>query len=115
MTFYKKNNILVYKSVNMVHYLKNEQNNTILDCSVKKDDLKSNINILNYTNKLLQLYIQSNYNANDFASDISNLLDIRTNWLKIEKKSSNWSSVDEFVSNELEKISKKWGLRYSSE
>ncbi len=96
----------------MVYFLRNEQNRTIIECSVYNDDLSSSVDILEYTKKLLEIYTQSNFNANEFANDISELSEIRGAWFEKEMEFGNSKSIDDFVKKTFIKVAEKWNLRY---
>lgn len=96
----------------MVYFLRNEQNRTIIECTVYTDDLSASVDVLEYTKKLLEIYTQSNFNANEFANDISNLSEIRGTWFEYEMDFGDSKSIDDFVKKSFIKVAEKWNLKY---
>lgn len=96
----------------MVHFLRNKNNRTIIECEVGNADLHSSIDVEVYTKEFIIHYTNSNSMANDFMSDISNLDEIRGWWWEKEQDSGDWKSIDDFVKTKFIEVAKKWELNY---
>ena len=93
----------------MIHFLRTQNNRTIIECEVYNDDLSSSIDIYEYSMFLLNLEGDLN---EFFVGDINDLNEIRGLWWEKEKDFGNWTSINEFVASTYKKIGKEWGLKY---
>ncbi len=96
----------------MVHFLRNRNNQTIIECDVSTNDLHSSVDLEIYTKEFIVHYTTSNSTANDFMSDISNLDQIRGWWWEKENEFGDWKSIDAFVKAKFVEVADKWGLCY---
>ncbi len=94
----------------MVHFLRNENNRTIIECEVYKDDLSAGTNIENYSAMLIELHNKDLHHP--FISDISQLDQIRGWWWEMAKDSGNYKSIDDFVKEKFMEVAKKYDLNY---
>jgi|NOAtaT_6_FD_contig_61_1227086_length_1153_multi_2_in_0_out_0_1 hypothetical protein len=96
----------------MVHYLRNEKNNTIIECeTIKKlgedNDLHSNIDVAEYSDLLY-------FNQNKFYEikwDFDILHNIRREWFEGFPE----SSMDDFVKYHYSRIANKYNLNYMTD
>ncbi len=94
----------------MVHFLRNENNRTIIECEVYKDDLSAGTSIENYSTMLIDLHNKDLHHP--FISDISQLDQIRGWWWEMAKDSGNYKSIDDFVKEKFMEVAKKYDLNY---
>jgi hypothetical protein len=94
----------------MVHFLRNENNRTIIECEVYKDDLSAGTNIENYSTMLIDLHNKGLHHP--FISDISQLDQIRGWWWEMAKDSGDYKSIDDFVKEKFMEVAKKYDLNY---
>ncbi len=94
----------------MVHFLGNENNRTIIECEVYKDDLSAGTNIENYSTMLIDLHNKGLHHP--FISDISQLDQIRGWWWEMSKDSGDYKSIDDFVKEKFMEVAKKYDLNY---
>ena len=96
----------------MVHFLRTQNNRSIIECEVYGEDLSSSVNILEYSRMLLSLNESDKLSARLFLKDIDSLSEIRGEWWEVEKMSGKWKSADEFVNERFTLISNKYELNY---
>ncbi len=94
----------------MVHFLRNENNRTIIECEVYKDDLSAGTSIENYSTMLIDLHNKDLHHP--FISDISQLDQIRGWWWEMAKDSGDYKSIDDFVKEKFMEVAKKYDLNY---
>ena len=94
----------------MIHFLRNKENRTIVECEVYKDDLSAATNIITYSemlldfdNKELQKY---------FIAMIYELDQIRGWWWEQAKDSGEYKTIDEFVKEKFLWFVKEFDLTY---
>lgn len=91
----------------MVHFLRNKNNFTIIECEVHDKDLSAAIDILEYSEILLSL--ESEEQRNDFVTDMNYLNEIRRGWWEDDP---GVQTPEEFVTDEFAKVAKRWDLIY---
>jgi hypothetical protein len=96
----------------MVHYLRNSQGRTIIECETSEKDLSSSVYIQEYSRMLLNLSEANRSYAKSFLDEISDLDGIRGSWWEMEEDSGKWKSIDDFVAHQFKEVSSKWGLNY---
>jgi hypothetical protein len=94
----------------MVHFLRNKQNRTIIECEVYNNDLSSSTNIGEYSKMLIDLHNKDLHYP--FISSISDLDEIRGWWWEQAEDSGNYKSIDEFVKEKFLEVAKKHNLNY---
>ena len=93
----------------MVHFLRDNKNNTIVECEVGSDDLHSSVNIEVYSEFLLNM---EDYNIRqEFVSDIESLSEIRGGWWEVENEVGN-REMEQYVEDCFKKVADKWHLNY---
>jgi hypothetical protein len=93
----------------MVHFLRNSENRTIIECEVYDNDLHSATNIENYSKMLLYLGKFKFLSQNLFITDISNLDEIRGWWFESQIQ-DEYESIDKFIEEKFMKVADKWSL-----
>lgn len=93
----------------MTHYLRNENNRTIIECEtfkkLKEDyDLSSNIDVAEYSDLLY--FNQDKFN--EIKWDFDSLHNIRREWFE----GFNEGSMDDFVKEYYTRVAKKYNLNY---
>ena len=104
----------------MIYFIRDKRNNTIIECSVSKDDLRANVDIRNYTMQLFEYvdedtkkgipYLDLKSKALAFATSISELSEIRGWWWEGEKDFGDWDSIENFVGVQFTNVSVDMGL-----
>lgn len=94
----------------MIHYLRNQRNLTIIECSVYKGDLSTATNIEEYSKMLIDLHNKDLHYP--FIKAISDLDEIRGWWWEVEEDSGNYESIDKFVQEKFLEVAKKYNLNY---
>lgn len=95
----------------MVHFLRDAENNTLIECEVYDTDLSAAIYLQNYSYHLLEridtsVNIDARYN---FISDMNYLNEIRGAYWEDEP---GVQTPEEFVAEEFLRVSTKWDLNY---
>jgi hypothetical protein len=90
----------------MVHFLRNKENRTIIECEVYNDDLSSSVDIREYTKMFLLLL------DNTFMESIAELDEIRGWWWEQAKDSGEYKTIDEFVKEKYLWVAKEFDLNY---
>ena len=90
----------------MVHFLRNKENKTIIECEVYNDDLSSSVDIREYTKMFLLLL------DNTFMESIAELDEIRGWWWEQAKDSGEYKTIDEFVKEKFLWVAKEFDLNY---
>jgi hypothetical protein len=91
----------------MVHFLRDKQNNTLIECEVTSDDLSAAVYLGNYTTHLLRKIKKSDYL--DFIFNFDYLNEIRGKFWEDEPGVQN---MEEFVAEEFSKAANRWDLNY---
>jgi hypothetical protein len=91
----------------MIHFLRTQQNRTLIECEVYKDDLHTSTNLTEYS-----LFLLNSENKEEVISDFSSLDEIRGWWWEKEEMMGDWKSIDEFVKTKFVEIADKYDLRY---
>jgi hypothetical protein len=94
----------------MIHFLRNQRNQTIIECEVYNDDLSTGTNIGNYSMMLIDLHNKDLHYP--FINDISQLDEIRGWWWERVEDSGNYKSIDDFVKEKFIEVAKKYDLNY---
>jgi hypothetical protein len=97
----------------VVHYLRNEKNDTVVEVSVHGDDLSSSVNISVFAKEVLELHSDGRTEKlQDFIDGIDDLNEIRGGWWEHPNNSEKWDSIDAFVESVMRDYSKKLCLFY---
>ena len=91
----------------MVHFLRNKDNRTIIECQVSKEDLSSAVDITEYSYMLLSIDDKKN-----FIMWMTQLAEIRGWWWESEEDSNQWKSIDDFVGNKFKYVASIYDLIY---
>lgn len=91
----------------MVHFLRNKDNWTIIECEVYDKDLSAAIDVLLYSEFLLGLETETQ--RDNFITDMNYLNEIRRAWWEDEP---GVQTPEEFVAEEFTKAAKRWELIY---
>ncbi len=91
----------------MIHFLRTQQNRTLIECEVNNDDLHASTNLTEYS-----LFLLNSENKDKIISDFSSLDEIRGLWWEKEEMMGDWVSIDEFVKTKFIEIADKYGLIY---
>ena len=91
----------------MVHFLRNKENRTIIECQVSKEDLSSAVDITEYSYMLLSIDDKKN-----FFMWMTQLAEIRGWWWESEEDSNQWKSIDDFVGNKFKYVASIYDLIY---
>ena len=91
----------------MVHYLRTENNRTIIECEVTQKDLSSYVSIPEYSNLLI-----NSEDGNTLIWDFDELHNIRSWWWEKEEDSGDCKSCDDFVGEQYRRVGKKYNLNY---
>ena len=91
----------------MIHFLRNEKNRTIIECSVYNDDLSAATVITEYSEMLLNVE-----DKKSFIEDISALDEIRGWWWEKEMDFGDWKNIDDFVGSKFKEVARQWNLNY---
>jgi hypothetical protein len=94
----------------VIHFLRNQRNQTIIECEVYNDDLSTGTNIENYSIMLIDLHNKDLHYP--FISDISQLDEIRGWWWERVKDSGKYKSIDDFVKEKFMEVAQKHNLNY---
>lgn len=92
--------------------LNNYLNQEILTCIYTSTEFTCKVNILNYTQVLLEIYVSSNFKASEFSQDINYLNNLDSIWITLDKNNVILKNFEEFVLHEFKKLSEKWSLSY---
>ena len=99
----------------MTHFLRNEQNRTIIECEVYNNDLSAATNIGEYSKMLLDInkkgYVSTS-TPEIFIQSISDLDEIRGWWWEGAEDSGNYTSIDDFVKEKFMKVAEEFELAY---
>ena len=93
----------------MVHFLRNSKNRTIVECEVYNNDLHSSTDIEIYSKMLLSLDDEKKYL---FIQHIARLDELRGVWWENIETSQSEQTMEEFVTEEFERVGKYWDLNY---
>lgn len=93
----------------MIHYIRTENNKTIVDTETINNDIHIGIIIGSFAKMLLET---EESKRNEFIKDFDNLQDIREEWNGRQRIREEYKNADEFVTLRFQNISKKWNLRY---
>jgi hypothetical protein len=93
----------------MIHFLRNLQNDTIIECSVYSNDLRSSVDIETYSYHLLK---QTELQKRQFIEDINNLSQLRGAWWERYEDSNQYKSIDAFVKEQYKIVADRWDLLY---
>ena len=101
----------------MVHFLRDEGNNTIIDISAypnegDNQDISCSIDVVKFTKKLLSL---DEKDRMEFANNMDQLLEIRGFWFEcnsIDKTIVPFKSTDDLAADWCKHYGKKWNLSY---
>lgn len=91
----------------MVHFLREWNNRTLIECEVYAKDLSAAVYLENYS-----LHLTSKIGPLDrleFISDFESLNEIRGSFWENELEDQD---INKFVAEKFEKAAKKWGLTY---
>lgn len=94
----------------MIHFLRNEKNRTIIECSVYGDDLHTATNIEEYSKMLIDLYNKNSHTT--FIESISSLDELRGWWWESEESYGRYDSIDQFVKEKFLEVANKFELNY---
>ena len=99
----------------MVHFIRNGENRTIIECEVTPKDLSASVDILYYTEHYRSLYGKDVAEAVYFMDSMSELSGIRSWWWEGEEDSGKWNSIDEFVKDKFYRFAVIFELNYSQD
>jgi hypothetical protein len=91
----------------MVHFLRNKNNFTIIECDVHDNDLSTAIDLLEYSEILLGLETETQ-RAN-FIDDMNYLNEIRRAWWEDDP---GVQTPEEFATDVFSAAAKRWDLIY---
>ncbi len=91
----------------MVHFLRNQDNRTLIECEVYDRDLSAAVDLEEYSLYLLNKIKKSE--REDFIYDMNYLNDIRGRWWEDDP---GVQTPEEFVTEEYTRVAKKWNLYY---
>jgi hypothetical protein len=94
----------------MIHFLRDDRKQTIIECEVYNEDLRAATNIENYSRMLIDLHNKDLHYP--FIEDISELDEIRGLWWEQIEDSGEYNSIDEFVKEKFQVVAKKHNLTY---
>ena len=94
----------------MTHFLRNNENRTIISCDVGGNDLSSSTDIENYSMMLIDKH--NKHLHYPFIKDISELSEIRGWWWEQAEDSGEYKSIDEFVNEKYLAVAVKHDLCY---
>jgi len=94
----------------MIHFLRNQRNQTIVECEVYGNDLSAGTDIENYSVMLIDLHNRDLHYP--FINDISQLDEIRGWWWEMAKDSGEYKSIDDFVKDKFIEVAQKHNLNY---
>lgn len=94
----------------MIHFLRNQKNQTIVECEVYGNDLSAGTDIENYSVMLIDLHNGDLHYP--FINDISQLDEIRGWWWEMAKDSGKYKSIDDFVKEKFIEVAQKHNLNY---
>lgn len=92
----------------MIHYLRNKNNETIVDIEAMKNDISCTIGVLNYSMFLLNTIPAEK--RLEFALDIDFISEIRGEWF--ETKHPHENTTDKLAEKRCKQLSEKWNLYY---
>ena len=95
----------------MVHFLRDKNNDTLIECEVYDRDLSAVVYLYNYSYYLLEsidtsVDIDARY---DFIADLHYLSEIRGKYWEDEP---GVQTPEEFVTEEFTRVAEKWNLNY---
>ena len=94
----------------MIHFLRNKQNRTIIECEVYNNDLSAATNIEEYSKMLIDLHNKDLHYS--FIKSISDLDEIRGWWWEQAEDSGEYESIDKFVKEKYLNVAKMYNLNY---
>lgn len=94
----------------MVHFLRNKENRTIIECEVYGNDLSTSTNIEEYSKMLIDLH--NKHLHYPFINAISELDEIRGWWWEQAEDSGEYKTIDEFVKEKFLLVAKEFDLNY---
>lgn len=92
----------------MIHYLRNENNVTIVDIETTKDDIHCVVIIDTFSEKLLE---QKYINRSLFVNDVNNIQEIRAEWFE-KLEIGGKQTPHELAKYRCIELAKKWNLNY---
>ena len=90
----------------MIHFLRTNDNKTIISCNVSGHDLSSSVDIREYTSLFLRLLDLT------FMTSIAELDEIRSWWWEQAIDSGEYETIDEFVKEKYLWVAKEFDLNY---
>lgn len=91
----------------MVHFLREQNNRTIIECEVYDSDLSASVDLEEYSLYLINKITKSQ--REDFIYDLNYLNDIRGRWWEDDP---GVQTPEEFVAEQFLRVAKKWDLVY---
>lgn len=96
----------------MTHYLRNNNNDTIIEVDTSSNDLRATVNVLVYSKKLLDFYMEHGpVTASRFACRIDDLSEIRGMWFE-RVESERVVTMEEFVEQMMLSTAKSFDCHY---
>ena len=96
----------------MVHFIRNAENRTIIECEVTSKDLSASVDILYYTEHYRSLYEKDISSAVLFMDKMCDISNIRSWWWDSEEDGGEWDSIDEFVKTKFREVAIIFELIY---
>ena len=93
----------------MTHYLRNNDNKTVVDVQTTQVDIRCVIVIKEYSALLLAFGFGDPY---EFIDDMSQLQELRGEWFENPNQKE---TPDEFVEKRLKAIAEKWDMVYATD
>lgn len=96
----------------MTHYLRNDNNDTIIEVDTSSNDLSAAVNVLVYSKKLLDFYMALGpVTAGRFACRIDDLSEIRGMWFE-RVEPERVVTMEEFVEQMMLSTAKSFDCYY---
>ena len=96
----------------MIHFLRNNKGQTLIECEAMDEDLSASIYVWNYTIEILNRAKQSTTEVLEFSRSMNDLNEIRGLWWEKAREIDDWKSIDDFVAYHFKAAAKKYDLKY---
>lgn len=101
----------------MIHFIRNENNDTIVDVDATEDDIHVVVLILGYTRLLLDRFVttsrlvtpRARHSQTELVNDFASLQELRAEYFETNYDKE---TTDELAERRLREIAEKYGLGY---
>jgi len=95
----------------MVHFLRDDKNNTIIESSVYNDDANTGVNVEAYSKELLKRVVSMD-NTKTFVEHIAYINEIRGHWFEDHRIRNHYGKIEDFVAHMYKDAADTLNLTY---